>query len=791
MNFDCDAFVSYAERDNVALNKGSEGWVSELHRALEIRVGQLLGKHPKIWRDVNHTEGDLQEDNLPQRLRRVASLVSVVSPSYIKSEFTRKVLSEFWRAAEEYGGVRFRDKARIFKVLKTPVPPEKQSPELRNLLSYNFFKTDPETGTVREFNEVFGPAAQTDYWIRLDDLAHDMCDLLEILEDQETEDSQVVERPSVYLAETTADLREQRDAIKRDLLQRGCEVFPTYSLPMVASDVKATVREDLSRCRMSIHPIGKNYGLIPEGGHESLLAIQNELAVERIEKGGFSRLLWIPLGLQVDDDRQKKMIESIRMDSRPNTDLLETTLEGLKTEIQGRLEKLRDIQSTVDDDRTEVGETLARMYLIYDNRDADSITPWVDFLFGRNIEVLRPLFKGEEAELREYHEENLRTCDGVLIFYGSANESWLRRKLREVQKSAGYGRSKIAPAVAVALMPPKTREKLSFRTHEAIVISQWGGFAAEPLAPFIFNCKEHYKASNPRNEGRESSLHLGEATLDLAVLKIGSMFLARYLIIAELGEGGMGRVYRARDTRLPRDVAIKVLTASLVMDENARSRFVKEAEALANFMHPNIAVIHDAGRWSGIEYIVMECVEGESLKEKLNSGPLPEKEILRLAVQMTEALGEAHEKGIIHRDLKPGNVMVTPKGQVKVLDFGLAKLRSTAESFGDSRAIAGTLPYMAPEQLNGEPVDARTDIYGLGTILFEMATGRRLYPQEMMAHIFDAILRQQPPFARTVNPMVSEELERIINKTLQKDRDQRYQTAADLRADLARLLGVS
>src|SRR5215813_6186089 len=182
MHFDGDAFISYAHLDNQELIEGRKGWVANLHRALEIRVGQLLGKEPHIWRDPKLQGNDFFAETLIDRLRRVASLITVVSPRYVKSEWTRRELSEFWRAAEEQGGVRVREKGRIFKVLKTPVPLELHPPELRSVLGYEFFKIDPQTGKIRELDEIFGPEAQKDFWMKLDDLAHDICVLLQAFE---------------------------------------------------------------------------------------------------------------------------------------------------------------------------------------------------------------------------------------------------------------------------------------------------------------------------------------------------------------------------------------------------------------------------------------------------------------------------------------------------------------------------------------------------------------------------------------------------------------------------------
>ncbi len=260
----------------------------------------------------------------------------------------------------------------------------------------------------------------------------------------------------------------------------------------------------------------------------------------------------------------------------------------------------------------------------------------------------------------------------------------------------------------------------------------------------------------------------------------------------------MGEVYRARDERLERDVAIKVLPTGTLTDEAARRRFRQEALALARLNHPHIATIHDFNSQDGVDFLVMERVPGSSLAEKLAAGPLSEKETLRLGAQVAAALDAAHEQRIVHRDLKPGNIVLTSHGDVKVLDFGLAKLLQpaegeavTAESFAETRAGAGTLPYMAPEQLRGEPVDARTDIHALGAVLYEMSTGRRPFPETQGPRLIDAILNSAPAPPGRLQARLTPELERIILKCLEKSPERRYQSARELRVDLERLAAPS
>src|SRR5882724_6758932 len=212
--------------------------------------------------------------------------------------------------------------------------------------------------------------------------------------------------------------------------------------------------------------------------------------------------------------------------------------------------------------------------------------------------------------------------------------------------------------------------------------------------------------------------------------------LGHYRILEKVGAGGMGVVYRARDEQLDRDVAVKVLPPGTLSDDAARRHFRKEAMALAKLNHPNIETVYEFGSQDGMDFLVMEYVPGKTLADRLTRGTLPEKEVIALGIQIAAALEEAHERGIVHRDLKPANIAITAKGRAKILDFGLAKLlrpvsEGTTEIFTDSQAAAGTLPYMPPEQLMGDPVDARADIYTIGAVLYEMATDRRAFPEEL------------------------------------------------------------
>ena len=269
--------------------------------------------------------------------------------------------------------------------------------------------------------------------------------------------------------------------------------------------------------------------------------------------------------------------------------------------------------------------------------------------------------------------------------------------------------------------------------------------------------------------------------------------LGRYRVVETLGEGGMGVVYRARDERLDRDVALKVISEGALADETARRRFAKEAHALSRLNHPNVASVYDFDSHEGVDILVMELVPGVSLDEKLRDGALSEAETVDLGVQLAHGLDAAHREGIIHRDLKPGNLRVTPDGRLKILDFGLARLLPTLDEEAPTatltHTLAGTPPYMAPEQLRGKAADERTDVYGCGAVLYEMATGKRAFEANSTPLLTDAILHEPPPAPSTRNPAISAGLERVILKALQKDPRARHQSCQELAVDLKDLGG--
>ncbi|HMG86673.1 MAG TPA: protein kinase [Terracidiphilus sp.] len=308
--------------------------------------------------------------------------------------------------------------------------------------------------------------------------------------------------------------------------------------------------------------------------------------------------------------------------------------------------------------------------------------------------------------------------------------------------------------------------------------------------PAVRQLVEALLVENDRLSGFLSDPPYKKAETLAAILSPGTR-LGRFTIVDQLGAGGMGVVYRARDEKLEREVAIKMVSKGVLASEEARRHFRREALALAKLNHAHIAAVYDVGEQDGADFLVMELVEGQSLAAKLRVGPLKVNEATVIARQVADALGEAHEHGVIHRDLKPANVMITPKGDAKVLDFGLAKLLTTGVdatmSVAETRGLLGTPVYMSPEQALGKSVDARADLWSLGVLYFESLVGRPPFAGNNSLNVLHAITATPTPSIRTFLPELPPLAEHIVNRALEKDCDLRYQRAAEMETDLKRL----
>jgi hypothetical protein len=497
-DFEYDLFISYTHLDNRALSKEEEGWISRFHYSLTIRLGQLLGREPKIWRDSKLQGNDEFSDEIISELRKSKALLTVISPRYLESEWCLRELHRFLKAAETNIGVRIGNKSRVFKMVKTYVPFNQHPDEIRGLNGYKFCELD-ENDRPHEFSPEKGSRHYQKFWERLEDVAWDIHQLIKELDQPGKVTKEQPENPpekTVYLAETTSDLREEWENIRRDLTLQGYTVLPDRPLPYLLKDgnFKDTVRDYLNHCKLSVHLIGNRYGLIPEEEERSIVELQNQLAAEQCENGQLTCLIRVPPGLEkkTESARQKEYITTLQDDAPrvKGTELLETGLEDFKTHIQDTLVKLNKApEKEVKPEGAAEAEGPARVYLVCDRQDMETVEPLDDCLYNEGFEVLLPLFEGNETERREMHKEYLTLCDAMIIYYDHANELWLNTKLNDLRKAPGYGRTKPIQVSTVLVSGEKNRHKERFRSREAEVIKHFGSFSRDVLSSFISHLK--------------------------------------------------------------------------------------------------------------------------------------------------------------------------------------------------------------------------------------------------------------------------------------------------------------
>jgi hypothetical protein len=480
MGYTNDLFISYAHIDNVGLSSREEGWVTSLHNFLEVRLAQLQGARANIWRDPKLSGNDYFSDEICDQLPQVAALLAVLSPRYIRSEWCLRELNAFCEAAERAGGLSIGHRSKIFKVIKTPIPLDQHPEQTAGLLGYEFFVYD-DAGRTRELN----PASGYAYQQKADDLAQDISSILDQVHQRREELAESSgDQPTgqtVFLADTSFDLRPQWETIRRELKQLGHRVVPEQALPLLESELVDTVRELLCQCSLSIHLIGKGYGLIPEETTRSVVELQNQVAAECAAGRQLQRLIWIAPDIRIEDERQQALVDRIRNDPQEQVaaDVLETCLDELRQEIREKLRPREPVTETAAD-----GSQLIRIYLVCDQRDLDDVITIEDHLYDQGYEVILPVFEGEPAQIRQDHEESLGRCDAAIVYWGAANQLWVRGKLREIDKASGW-RSQPIRSRAIWVAGPPHRAKERWRTREAMVIKAIDQDSPELLAPFL------------------------------------------------------------------------------------------------------------------------------------------------------------------------------------------------------------------------------------------------------------------------------------------------------------------
>jgi hypothetical protein len=495
-----DIFISYAGIDDQPLLEGRQGWVSQLHRNLEVRLQQLTGEGVRISRHPGQLGESRIDEKLLDHVSDVKAMVSIISPPFIKSEDCRREVEEFWQRAERSGKFWVEKKPRLFKVVKTPVASGEFPASLESLFAqlfgFEFYERDADTGRIREFDEAFGPLLKQRFHERVYDLAHEVSAVLKTLQQFKATDRAGRLTPGarhfVYLATATSELTNERDRIKRELIERGHVVLPESPLPSVASNVERAVQVCLEKCTIAIHLLGRHYGVTPEDSSESVQALQVRLTAQRAEQSPLQRLVWIPGNLGAIDPRQSSFIRQVQEEPKLHlrAEIIEGNINLLKQDLIRRLSPPEEKKAFPASSGATAADT-PKVYLICEPRDEDSTAPLEDYLFSEGLEVCLPAFDGTDADAEALHRENLLTCDAVIVYYGQAPRAWVDIKLREILKAPGYGRSAPIGLQAVYIAPPDDRRKDRFRSHQAQVLQQPGEFSASAeLGAFVKAVKE-------------------------------------------------------------------------------------------------------------------------------------------------------------------------------------------------------------------------------------------------------------------------------------------------------------
>ncbi|GCC49878.1 DUF4062 domain-containing protein [Chryseotalea sanaruensis] len=434
MQIDVDVLIIFADNDNEPQKKKTSGWVSDFKRFLELMLMQVLGEKPNIL-----LKSEFDTVTAPD-MTNVGVLATVLSKDFIQSGRCLDNVETFYKAIQNSE----RKANRVFKVFKAPLSNQEQPPRLRELIGYEMYQIDTETGDTKEYTDYFSLEAERQYWMKMVDLAYDIFDSLMQLRamGKGTEIRNIYKRKNIYLAETGHDLSVQRNIIKRELIRHGYIVMPQQTLPGTLGELEKVVKKDLEECSLSIHLIGSAYGEIPEGSERSIVDIQNRLSAERSSRakqsdGEFSRLIWISPVIANASDRQKSFIESIKRDveAQEGAEILQTPLEDFKNIMREELVESLERKGS----GAELGKSV---YLVHDRVDQQEVKALAEVIEKSGYKVLLPEFEGELLDLRKKHIDNLRSFDAAIIFKGKVNEQWVRMKVLDLLKAPGFGRKK-------------------------------------------------------------------------------------------------------------------------------------------------------------------------------------------------------------------------------------------------------------------------------------------------------------------------------------------------------------
>jgi hypothetical protein len=477
MQIDVDVLIVFADSDNETLKKKTTGWVSDFKRFLELMLMQVLGEKPNIL-----LKSEYDTVTSPD-MTNVGVLATVLSKDFIQSGRCLDNVETFYKAIQHSE----RKANRVFKVFKTPLSNQEQPPRLRELIGYEMYQIDTETGETKEYTDYFSLEAERQYWMKMVDLAYDIFDSLMQIRalNKSPEIRNIYKRKNIYLAETGHDLSVQRNIIKRELIRHGYIVMPQQTLPGTIGELEKIVRKDLEECSLSIHLIGSAYGEIPDGSERSVVDIQNRLAAERSlyakqNNSEFSRLIWIAPVIANASDRQKSFIESIKRDveAQEGAEILQTPLEDFKNIMREELVESLERKGS----GAELGKSV---YLVHDRVDQQEVKALAEVIEKSGYKVLLPEFEGELLDLRKKHIDNLRSFDAAIIFKGKVNEQWVRMKVLDLLKAPGFGRKKPIMGKAIYTGNGTSINAEMYRSQNIRVFQGEGEHSLENVKSFL------------------------------------------------------------------------------------------------------------------------------------------------------------------------------------------------------------------------------------------------------------------------------------------------------------------
>ena len=487
-------FISYAHLDNKPLPTSAKGWVSYFDEALTNLLSQQIGKEAKVWRDPQMERNAIFNEEIFNNLLQSRTLVSVVSPRYIESDYCLDELEKFLEKKPAIGS-----KSPVFKVVKTFLELDEMPEIFRDVNGFYFYTIDEETKRPRELRLEYGETFKQEFFLRVSDLAYEIAKLLETMDKAQPQApaQNVVEPkpiassnlPGIYLAKSSGDFQKERDNIRRDLLDRGYEVFPPVDTvePTTTEEYKNFVRENMQKCALSVHLIGKNYGERPEDGDQSYIHLQTLVAAERAQEARLKRIVWVPKDVNLTKQNQVDFITEIWDSTASGVEVLEKPLEDLKTNILDVLEKAAKPQSSV---KTVTAKP--SVLILYDKSDAADAAAVEAFIKERGCSVwsAAKYLSGESSKLIEAQNEYLRNCDAVLIYWNNSPDFWMRIMLQRLQKILGDGREESFLGEAVFMAGDNSADDLSDETEAEFLDS------FDELAAFLEEVKTAFSGKS-------------------------------------------------------------------------------------------------------------------------------------------------------------------------------------------------------------------------------------------------------------------------------------------------------